>query len=77
MSDPQTAPPAPMTEAEVAASNIPPDPVGEPATEPVGTPDPVHPIHTVLDDIEALAIFWGGETMTELRNLVARGRALL
>lgn len=63
MSEPQT----PMTDAEVAASTIPPAP----------DPAEVHPVHTILNDIEALAIRYGGEIMTEIRHLVAEGRALL
>lgn len=85
MSDPQTEPAstepqAPMTDAEVAASTIPPDPVGAPSTitdTPATTDPDAHPAMGSLDRIEALAIRFGGDVMTEIRHLVAEVRSLL
>lgn len=93
-----TEPAAPMTDAEVIASNIPPaaEPAQEPAqeapppvdnahvaegceqfAEPAQTADAAHPATGALDRIEAIAVFWGGEVMAELRTLVSTVRGLL
>lgn len=38
---------------------------------------PVHPASPYLDQIEALALKWGGDVGVEIRNLVGSARAVL
>lgn len=60
--------------AEVAAEPV-AEQAAEPATEPA--PEPEHAVHGPLQRIEDIAIQWGGEIGTELRNLVGKIRAAL
>lgn len=85
---PASSEPAPMTDAEVAASNIPPDP--DPGLEPAeyaplepsalppdAPPPPEHPAESALQRMEEIALLWGGDVMAELRHLVAEVRSHL
>lgn len=71
------APRTGITKAQQAALNA-TDKVGKaaPAGVPGALPIPERTLDTVLQDMEELAIYWGGVNGTKLRNLVGEARKL-
>jgi len=61
-----------ITKAQQAALNA----TDKPAAVPGALPIPERALDTVLQDMENLAIYWGGDTGTKLRNLVGEARKL-
>lgn len=65
-----------VTKAQQAALNASDKQAAAPAAVPGALPIPERTLDTVLQDMENLAIFWGGDTGTKLRNLVGEARKL-